>query len=60
MPPTHANEVQGVLAHELGHITGGHVIRFSEGVGNASNISLLTLCWPWARRWPVAAKRRWA
>jgi predicted Zn-dependent protease len=26
-----ANEVQGVIAHELGHITGGHVIRFNEG-----------------------------
>src|SRR6187549_920535 len=29
-----ANEVQGVLAHELGHITGGHVITFYEGAGN--------------------------
>ncbi|MWV26427.1 M48 family metalloprotease [Aurantiacibacter rhizosphaerae] len=38
----HANEVEGVLAHELGHITGGHINRFSEGVGNASKISLLT------------------
>ncbi len=38
----HANEVEGVLAHELGHITGGHINRFSEGVGNASRISLLT------------------
>ena len=28
-----ANEVQGVIAHELGHITGGHVIRHSEGAG---------------------------
>ena len=25
-----ANEVQGVLAHELGHITAGHVARFDE------------------------------
>ena len=38
-----ANEVQGVLAHELGHITGGHVNRFSEGMGNASRISILSL-----------------
>jgi predicted Zn-dependent protease len=38
-----ANEVQGVLAHELGHITGGHVNRMSEGVGQASKISLLTM-----------------
>ena len=38
-----ANEVQGVIAHELGHITGGHVIRSSEGIGNATNISILSL-----------------
>lgn len=37
-----ANEVQGVLAHELGHITGGHVNRYSEGVGNATRITLLS------------------
>ncbi len=37
-----ANEVQGVIAHELGHITGGHINRFSEGVGNATNITLLS------------------
>lgn len=38
-----ANEVQGVIAHELGHITGGHIVRYSEGVGAASNISILSL-----------------
>lgn len=38
-----ANEVQGVLAHELGHIQGGHVIRSSEGIKNATGISLLSL-----------------
>lgn len=38
-----ANEVQGVIAHELGHITGGHVIRHSEGAGNAGKISILSL-----------------
>ena len=38
-----ANEVQGVIAHELGHITGGHVIRHSEGAGAATSISLLSL-----------------
>ncbi|GMM91908.1 M48 family metalloprotease [Qipengyuania sp. MTN3-11] len=38
-----ANEVQGVIAHELGHITGGHIIRQSEGARAASNISLLSL-----------------
>ena len=38
-----ANEVQGVVAHELGHITGGHVIRFQEGVKVATGIMLLSL-----------------
>jgi predicted Zn-dependent protease len=37
-----ANEVQGVIAHELGHITGGHVV--SDGGGKAATgISLLSL-----------------
>ena len=36
-------EVQGVLAHELGHVAGGHAVRFNEGAGPASNISLLSL-----------------
>jgi predicted Zn-dependent protease len=40
---TTANEVQGVIAHELGHIEGGHVVRFSEGVSAASGISIATL-----------------
>lgn len=38
-----AAEVQGVLAHELGHITGGHIIRQSDGAAAAGNISLLSL-----------------
>lgn len=38
-----AAEVQGVLAHELGHITGGHIIRQGEGAKAATNISLLSL-----------------
>jgi len=38
-----ANEVQGVLAHELGHITAGHVIRFNERTKTATNISILSL-----------------
>src|ERR1041385_6261060 len=35
------NEVQGVIAHELGHITGGHVIRMDEGVKQATGIMIL-------------------
>ena len=37
-----ANEVQGVLAHELGHITGGHINRHSEGVANVTRITILS------------------
>ncbi|MEH6700686.1 M48 family metalloprotease [Parasphingorhabdus sp.] len=38
-----ANEVQGVMAHELGHITGGHIIRFDEGIKTATGITILSL-----------------
>jgi len=38
-----ANEVQGVLAHELGHITGGHINRMSEGAGRAGKIQILSM-----------------
>ena len=39
----HAEEVQGVFAHELGHIVGGHVIRNDEGARPATAITLLSL-----------------
>lgn len=38
-----ANEVQGVIAHELGHITAGHVVRFEERTRAANGISILSL-----------------
>lgn len=38
-----AAQVQGVIAHEMGHITGGHIIRQGEGAKTAGNISLLSL-----------------
>jgi predicted Zn-dependent protease len=38
-----ANEVQGVIAHELGHITGGHIIRLQEGIRMATGIMILSL-----------------
>jgi len=38
-----ALQVQGVIAHEMGHITGGHIIGFSDGARAASNISILSL-----------------
>lgn len=37
-----ANEVQGVIAHELGHITGGHAV-LNLGGKEASGISILSL-----------------
>jgi len=37
------NEVQGVIAHELGHVAGGHIIRSSEGIKQATGITLLSL-----------------
>lgn len=38
-----ANELQGVISHELGHITGGHIIRMNEGMQQATGIMLLSL-----------------
>jgi predicted Zn-dependent protease len=38
-----ANEVQGVIAHELGHVVGGHAVRFNEGLGPATGISIASL-----------------
>lgn len=37
-----ANQVQGVIAHELGHVAGGHVIN-TTGAERATNIALLSL-----------------
>ena len=37
-----ANQVQGVIAHELGHVAGGHVVNTS-GAERATNIALLSL-----------------
>ncbi|QYE36192.1 M48 family metalloprotease [Polymorphobacter sp. PAMC 29334] len=37
------NQLQGVLAHELGHIAGGHNVRSNEGIGPATHISILSL-----------------
>lgn len=38
-----ANMVQGVIAHELGHVTGGHIVRMGEGMKAATGIMLLSL-----------------
>ncbi|MPT48494.1 MAG: tetratricopeptide repeat protein [Sphingobium sp.] len=37
------NQIQGVIAHELGHIEGGHIIRSSEGMKAVTGITLLTM-----------------
>jgi predicted Zn-dependent protease len=38
-----ANEIQGVIAHELGHVAGGHAIRSGEGMKQATAITILSL-----------------
>ncbi|MGY4398663.1 putative Zn-dependent protease [Sphingomonas sp. UYAg733] len=38
-----ANEVQGVIAHELGHIADGHVVLQSAGARPAMGISILSM-----------------
>lgn len=37
------NQVQGVVAHELGHVAGGHSIRMADGAREATGITLATL-----------------
>jgi predicted Zn-dependent protease len=36
-------QLQGVIAHELGHVAGGHAIRIQDGVGEASGITIATM-----------------
>ena len=37
------NQLQAVIAHELGHVAGGHAIRMGEGAREATGISLATI-----------------
>ena len=37
------NQLQGVIAHELGHVAGGHSIRMGDGVREATGITIATL-----------------
>jgi predicted Zn-dependent protease len=37
------NQLQGVIAHELGHVAGGHAIRIYDGANKATVITLLSL-----------------
>ncbi|HVR90123.1 MAG TPA: M48 family metalloprotease [Novosphingobium sp.] len=38
-----ANEVQGVIAHELGHVTGGHALGNPDAARASTGISILSL-----------------
>lgn len=38
-----ANQVQGVVAHELGHMAGGHVLRSGKAITKAYGIMLLSV-----------------
>jgi predicted Zn-dependent protease len=37
------NQLQGVIAHELGHVAGGHIIRMQQGSNEATGITIGTL-----------------
>ena len=37
------NQLQAVVAHELGHVAGGHAIRMGEGAKEATGITLATM-----------------
>ncbi|HEU5482181.1 MAG TPA: M48 family metalloprotease, partial [Sphingomicrobium sp.] len=37
------NQLQGVIAHELGHVAGGHGIRLQQGSSEATGITLATM-----------------
>jgi predicted Zn-dependent protease len=43
MAAKNANEVQGVIAHELGHVAAGDVLRGAEGAKKATGIMLLSM-----------------
>lgn len=36
-------ELQGVIAHELGHVVGGHSIRLQQGVKQATGLTIATM-----------------
>src|SRR5688500_7091213 len=37
------NQLQGVIAHELGHVAGGHSIRIQDGMNAATGMTIATL-----------------
>ena len=43
MQAEYPEEVIGVLSHEIGHITGGHLARFQDGLDSASSQALIAM-----------------
>lgn len=43
MQADNVNQVQGVIAHELGHVAGGHAIRIQDGSSEATGITIATM-----------------
>ena len=43
MNTRNADEVKGVLAHEIGHITGGHLLRLQDAAFDTSIFNLMTM-----------------
>ena len=41
MSADHAGQIIGVLAHEIGHITGGHIARLDGALDDAKNQALI-------------------
>ncbi|WP_343343364.1 M48 family metalloprotease [Sphingomicrobium sp. XHP0239] len=43
MEADHVGQLQAVLAHELGHVEGGHILRAKGGVQDATAVSIVSL-----------------
>jgi predicted Zn-dependent protease len=43
MAADNVNQLQGVIAHELGHVAGGHSIRLQQGAKEATGLTLATM-----------------
>jgi len=43
MEADHMNQLAGVIAHETGHISGGHLSRFGDAISTATNTTILSM-----------------
>ncbi|MEO6433406.1 MAG: M48 family metalloprotease [Sphingomicrobium sp.] len=43
MASDNVNQLQGVIAHELGHVVGGHAVRFDSGIKSATGLTIITM-----------------